>query len=52
MMFVGFILMILSCGYMLNDWMSMNEKITKEVKIAFLIYLLGLVLVFGGLLIV
>ena len=51
MMLIGFILMIISFGYLLNDWISRNdEKITKAVKIALLVFILGLVLVLGGIL--
>lgn len=51
MMVIGFILMIISFGYLLNDWMSRNEKITKAVLTALLVFILGLILVFSGALI-
>lgn len=51
MMLIGFILMIISFGYLLNDWMSRNEKITKAVRTALLVFILGLILVFSGMLI-
>lgn len=51
MMLIGFILMIISFGYLLNDWISRNEKITKAVLTALLVFILGLILVFSGILI-
>ena len=51
MIVIGFILMIISFGYLLNDWMSRNEKITKAVLTALLAFILGLILVFSCILI-
>ena len=48
MMLIGFILMIISFSYLLNNWMSRNEKITKAVLTASLAFILGLILVFSG----
>lgn len=51
MMLIGFILMIISFGYLLNDWISRNEKITKAVRVALLVFILGLSLVLSSMLI-